>query len=375
MGARKTTGEGEDELPVVATRELDEDDAPTDRRPAPRRAAAGAAETAARPGSTRGGSQRVAPEPAHRALSLPKPGEVRSARLEDLEPTPGASPPAPPRPTSQSLREPPAPRPRPEPARSGSSVTAGSGPRVSAGGPPTPRRESSRLGLLLVVTFGAALVGLFVYAAGRRPVVVEVDPRLVPATAADPAGSVPSGEVVAGGGVATPRRARAPRAPADPTGKREPRWAVDSPGRRSGSRSQLAFRDPATQDRFGFEVPERPKKRDYETEATPATPAMFMIMTQPPGVAVEIDGNLVGVTPFIRPAPADKDFFEVRLSGGAYEEQRLTVRRAEDGNYRLGAKMVVKPRDLPPPRPLPSGHTSTKPRAPDPVPRGQEVTE
>lgn len=100
-------------------------------------------------------------------------------------------------------------------------------------------------------------------------------------------------------------------------------------------------RQPIAPLRYGFEAVERPKKRDYETETAPKSPPLLMIFTEPRGVAVDVDGTLMGVTPFIRAVADDKKAFQLRLWGGAYKDQNITVKKDEDGNFKVGVTMEL----------------------------------
>jgi hypothetical protein len=133
--------------------------------------------------------------------------------------------------------------------------------------------------------------------------------------------------------------------------KRNARWPL------------LGFRNPGEQQRYGFErVGPHKFKRPYETSDNPPKdqqPApMLMVFTKPPGVAVEVDGTLVGVSPVLRAIDPDKKQLVVRLSGGAYKTQTFTVQKNEEGNFQLGATMeeqlpawVLSNRLRPPPKP------------------------
>ncbi|MCK6552200.1 hypothetical protein L6R52_40595, partial [Myxococcota bacterium] len=136
--------------------------------------------------------------------------------------------------------------------------------------------------------------------------------------------------------------------------------------RRGGPRMAFGFREPGADEqiRYGFEEPERPKKREYDTGDAPPPEfrPMLMVFTEPAGVAVDVDGVLVGVTPVLRPIAPNKQLVDVRLWGGAYKDQRFTLKKGADGNFQLGVTMELKP--VEPPReakPRPPGQASAGP--------------
>jgi hypothetical protein len=133
--------------------------------------------------------------------------------------------------------------------------------------------------------------------------------------------------------------------------QRHPRWPL------------IGFRNPGEKPRYGFERMGPTKfKRPYETSDNPPKdqqPApMLMVFTKPPGVAVEVDGTLVGASPVLRAVDPDKKQLVVRLYGGAYKPQTITVQKNEEGNFQVGATMeeqlpawVLSNRSRPPPKP------------------------
>lgn len=67
---------------------------------------------------------------------------------------------------------------------------------------------------------------------------------------------------------------------------------------------------------------------------------MLMIFTQPPGMTIEVAGQLYGRTPLLKPLYTPVSSLDIRLTGAGFQDQRQTVRAAKDGSIRLNAIMT-----------------------------------
>lgn len=391
--------DGDDRRPVVVPSALEED-APTDRGRAVRAGVEARAEVVAprrpevRPVSARAIVERAvslpspepvaAPEPPKRTLRLPPVGG--SKRSESAAAVPADRPVSPPSQGSggrASARDGAAPRraalealgePPPEPRAARALPLSKLSPAYAAA-----ERSSAiaRWGVAAIAVVALGVAGVFVWGSRRAPISVEAQreegvaarellrtrPSLYrsfkdEAQAADP-------DLVVRSPLPIPLPAGAEVVAEHPPGHV---LAGDVPRvrRRGGSRLAFGFREPGADEQlaYGFEVPERPKKREYDTGDAPPPEllSMLLVFSEPAGVAVDVDGTLVGVTPVLRPVAPDKQLVDVRLWGGAYKDQRFTLKKGADGNFQLGVTMELKAVDRSTEaKPRPAGQASAGP--------------
>jgi hypothetical protein len=129
--------------------------------------------------------------------------------------------------------------------------------------------------------------------------------------------------------------------PPPPNGKA--RVSKPAPKRRRHARMAKRARPaPAEDERYGFERTEQPKRHydnfDASKEQGNGIP-MLMVFTKPPGMAVDVDGTLAGITPMIRPLPKDTKRVKVRLHAAGFREWEQTVSPNEMDQFKVGVTM------------------------------------
>ncbi len=92
---------------------------------------------------------------------------------------------------------------------------------------------------------------------------------------------------------------------------------------------------------FPFEV-KTDQDPHYDTPPGPKQP-MITVYSYPPGMTVELDGQVAGRTPFIRPVVRPVDRVRIKLRAPGFESQEHVLTPNADGHFQLGAKMVLQP--------------------------------
>lgn len=281
-------------------------------------------------------------------LTLPVPGGARRSTPAAPEAEAGASP---------RLAEPALRGARPEiPAGSpAASVARPSAARQSAAGGPQLRRDRPRTGRYVLASTAillTAVTGTLIWGTrgrGPRAVAVVTGERGTPAgdRAQELAMAPPPWPEAQGGARSEELRAREAREPPPP--KTQSRHATPP---RVWTPERLAdLRAPDAKPRFGFEPSEKRAKRSYDNEVQESSVPMLMIFSQPPGMAVKVDGRLLGTTPLIRVLGKAPPRVEVELEGPGFRKKAETVRPSQDGNFELG--VIMEPIEVAPPRPAP----------------------
>lgn len=90
-------------------------------------------------------------------------------------------------------------------------------------------------------------------------------------------------------------------------------------------------------------IPHPPGIRDYGKDEHNDR-GMLSVVTRPPGMRVEANGILLGVSPLIRRMPSDTTKVRVKLSKDGFMTVNQTVAPNDDGEFHLSVKM--KPKNL-----------------------------
>lgn len=96
--------------------------------------------------------------------------------------------------------------------------------------------------------------------------------------------------------------------------------------------------------RYGFEPTERKAERrlydnfDSSKQMSTGIP-MLMVFTKPRGMNVEVDGQLLGMSPLIRPLPKDTRRVKVRLSGAGFKAWEKSISANELEQFKVGVTM------------------------------------
>ncbi len=115
---------------------------------------------------------------------------------------------------------------------------------------------------------------------------------------------------------------------------------VNAPGRWNRERVLALSAEGQPPPRFGFEPRDPTPKRPYDVqEVRPGGPKVLMVASQPPGMTVHLDGQLIGATPLARPIYKPASSFRVKLSGPGFEPVEASVGPDAEGNFHLGAVM------------------------------------
>ncbi len=90
-------------------------------------------------------------------------------------------------------------------------------------------------------------------------------------------------------------------------------------------------------------IPHPPGIRDYGKDEH-NDEGMLSVVTRPPGMRVEANGILLGVSPVIRRMPADTTSVRLKLSKDGFMPITQTVKPNDDGEFHFSVKM--KPKNL-----------------------------
>jgi hypothetical protein len=112
----------------------------------------------------------------------------------------------------------------------------------------------------------------------------------------------------------------------------------------AAKKTPFASKLPAGKDeeRYGFERTDQPDRHydnfDAGKEQGNGVP-MLMAFSKPAGMAVDVDGTLVGMTPLIRPLPKDTKRVKVRLYGAGFKDWEQTVSANQIEQFKVGVTM------------------------------------
>lgn len=281
----------------------------------------------------------AADQQSARRLVLPSPGKPKADRREDAVGRPPAK-------TRRSSFEPQGPGPAEGRDRGPSSrqlpipLVAGPEPRLFI--PPGPL---TILSVALVVVVGA----LFVGSTARAPSEPPPSSERVPAGTLPPPGAMRSWqdryraehpELLIGSPkvqyLQPPKRTRVRRLP------RVGRVRADG---NQWPASRVAGAELPASLKGGVDR-STPEYRDVQRSSSVKPPRigpLIEVSSIPPQARVELDGQLVGLTPFLRTRPNDLTSARIRISRLGYLSHEALVRAGSDGNLRLKVKLKPDP--------------------------------
>lgn len=251
------------------------------------------------------------------------------------------------------------PDPDPEPKRRLSLPTPEPGGAAPASPPPPPRgaisvpvyapetgRRGSQKLIFAVMAVLLVVVGLaFALAPDGRSAEELVQARRDKlARPEGEQGSVGVLERLGIGGPGAEKESAASPAPVPPP--RIPSNPAPVKRRRAGrARVRRGLTDQTQKDlRYGFEPTERKAERRLYDNFDSSKPMstgipMLMVFTRPRGMNVEVDGQLIGMSPLIRPLPQGTQRVQVRVSGAGFKPWQKTVSSNEIQQFKVGVTM------------------------------------
>jgi hypothetical protein len=216
---------------------------------------------------------------------------------------------------------------------------------------PGPKAQSANRWLAAAALGVVALVASVFYSASPKP------------EAARPVAPTPSGPLARvegpdGKAITYTPPAPVAEAPEPPSSATRARAAKGAPAERKRARQpmwspeRVASLDKAdARPEFGstYRAPVDYRRSYLEDEKPPGVPTL-QVFSHPPGMALKINGQLEGRTPYLKPLYGEVKRMEVELSGAGFLTQRSTLTPDKDGTFRWNAVMALDPNG-PPARP------------------------
>ncbi|MBK6686992.1 MAG: PEGA domain-containing protein [Deltaproteobacteria bacterium] len=89
-----------------------------------------------------------------------------------------------------------------------------------------------------------------------------------------------------------------------------------------------------------FESEQPAEDRPYLKGAKAPPPQRWLLVSSlPPNMMVQIDGQTVGRTPYVRPLLGDPKPFDIKVSGPGFRTESVLGREGPDGNVKVGVTM------------------------------------